>query len=247
MKVIERWSGTSSRTKATVASLFTVQGFSFGGSGQNSGIAFVNLKDWSERKSPELGVNAVAGRAMGALSQIKDALAFAFPPPAMPELGTSAGFAFYLKDNLGLGHEALTAPATSSSAPRRRARCSPTCARTARTTRRSSASTWTWRRPARSGCPRRTSTPPSPRRGAASTSTTSSTVAASSACSSRRTRRSGWCPRTSSAGRCATGRGRWCPPRASRARGGGSARPGSSATTACRRWRSGRGGPGRAR
>ena len=38
--------------KATVDSLFTVQGFSFGGSGQNSGIAFVNLKDWSERKSP---------------------------------------------------------------------------------------------------------------------------------------------------------------------------------------------------
>ena len=51
--------------KATVDSLFTVQGFSFGGSGQNSGIAFVNLKDWSERKSPKLGVNAVAGGPWG--------------------------------------------------------------------------------------------------------------------------------------------------------------------------------------
>ncbi|HEX8440336.1 efflux RND transporter permease subunit [Archangium sp.] len=110
MKVIERVERHFLEDeKATVASLFTVQGFSFGGSGQNSGIAFINLKDWSERKSPELGVNAVAGRAMGALSQLKDALAFAFPPPAMPELGTSAGFVFYLKDNLGLGHEALTA------------------------------------------------------------------------------------------------------------------------------------------
>jgi len=110
MKVIERVERHFLEDeKATVASLFTVQGFSFGGSGQNSGIAFINLKDWSERESSELGVNAVAGRAMGALSQIKDALAFAFPPPAMPELGTSAGFVFYLKDNLGLGHEALTA------------------------------------------------------------------------------------------------------------------------------------------
>ncbi|MFL5353376.1 efflux RND transporter permease subunit [Archangium sp.] len=110
MKVIERMERHFLEDeKATVDSLFSVQGFSFGGSGQNSGIAFINLKDWSERKSPELGVNAVAGRAMGALSQIKDALAFAFPPPAMPELGTSAGFVFYLKDNLGLGHEALTA------------------------------------------------------------------------------------------------------------------------------------------
>jgi len=109
MKVIERVERHFLEDeKATVASLFTVQGFSFGGSGQNSGIAFINLKDWSERESSELGVNAVAGRAMGALSQIKDALAFAFPPPAMPELGNSAGFVFYLKDNLGLGHETLT-------------------------------------------------------------------------------------------------------------------------------------------
>ncbi|HEY0095295.1 MAG TPA: efflux RND transporter permease subunit, partial [Archangium sp.] len=110
MKVIERVERHFlENEKATVGSLFTVQGFSFGGSGQNNGVAFINLKDWSERKSPELGVNAVAGRAMGALSQIKDALAFAFPPPAMPELGTSTGFVFHLKDNLGLGHEALTA------------------------------------------------------------------------------------------------------------------------------------------
>jgi multidrug efflux pump len=110
MKVIERVERHFlEEEKATVGSLFTVQGFSFGGSGQNSGIAFVNLKDWSEREAPEHGVGAVAGRAMGALSAIQDALAFAFPPPAVPELGTSAGFVFYLKDTLGLGHEALTA------------------------------------------------------------------------------------------------------------------------------------------
>ena len=95
--------------KDAVDSVFSVQGFSFGGSGQNNGIAFIKLKDWSERKASELGVNAVAMRAMGAFSQFQDAMAFAFAPPAMPELGTAAGFVFYLKDNVNLGHEALTA------------------------------------------------------------------------------------------------------------------------------------------
>ncbi|HEX7061701.1 MAG TPA: efflux RND transporter permease subunit [Woeseiaceae bacterium] len=95
--------------KDTVDSLFTVQGFSFSGSGQNNAMAFVKLKDWSERESAAQGIQALAGRAMGALSQIKDAMVFAFAPPAMPELGTSAGFVFYLKDNAGVGHEALVA------------------------------------------------------------------------------------------------------------------------------------------
>ncbi len=94
--------------KETVESVFSVQGFSFGGTGQNNGIAFIKLKDWSERTAPEASVTAVAGRAMGAFSQIKDALAFAFAPPAMPELGTAAGYVFFLKDNANLGHDVLT-------------------------------------------------------------------------------------------------------------------------------------------
>jgi len=95
--------------KGAVKAVFGVQGFSFGGTGQNNGMAWINLKDWSERKAPELHADAVAGRAMAALSQIKDAFVFAFVPPPIPELGLSAGFAFYLKDNGGAGHEALTA------------------------------------------------------------------------------------------------------------------------------------------
>jgi multidrug efflux pump len=95
--------------KDAVESVFSVQGFSFGGSGQNTGIAFVKLKDWEEREDDSLGVQAVAGRAMGALSQIKDAMVFAFPPPALPELGRAQGFAFYLQDNIGRGHDALIA------------------------------------------------------------------------------------------------------------------------------------------
>jgi multidrug efflux pump len=92
-----------------VKSIFTVQGFSFGGSGQNTGIAWVNLKDWSERESADLGVQSVAGRAMGALMQIKDALAFAFAPPPLPELGSTQGLSFFLTDQAGLGRETLVA------------------------------------------------------------------------------------------------------------------------------------------
>jgi len=91
----------------TVASLFTVQGFSFSGSGQNNGMGFVRLKDWDERDAPEQHVKAVAQRAMVALRQIKDAFAFAFVPPAVTELGRAAGFAFHLQDRAGQGHDAL--------------------------------------------------------------------------------------------------------------------------------------------
>jgi len=95
--------------KDTVESVFSVQGFSFGGSGQNTGIAFVKLRDWDERPGADASVEAIAGRAMAAFSQIKDAMVFAFPPPALPELGRAQGFAFYLQDNLGRGHDELMA------------------------------------------------------------------------------------------------------------------------------------------
>jgi multidrug efflux pump len=95
--------------KATVASVFTVAGFSFGGRGQSSGIAFVRLKDWSERGTVDLQAPAIVGRAMGAFSQIKDAMVFAFAPPAVMELGNATGFDLILQDQAGLGHEALTA------------------------------------------------------------------------------------------------------------------------------------------
>ena len=95
--------------KAAVESVFSVAGFSFGGNGQNTGIAFIRLKDWSERKAVELRAPAVAGRAMGAFSQIKDAMVFAFAPPAVLELGNASGFDLQLQDQAGLGHEALMA------------------------------------------------------------------------------------------------------------------------------------------
>ena len=95
--------------KESVASVFAVAGFSFAGNGQNTGIAFVRMKDWSERKGADHAVNAIVGRAMGAFSQIKDAMVFAFAPPAVLELGNASGFDLQLQDTGGVGHEALMA------------------------------------------------------------------------------------------------------------------------------------------
>jgi multidrug efflux pump len=91
----------------TVEAIITVSGFSFAGRGQNMGLAFVKLKDWHERETPDLKAPAVAGRAMKAFSQIRDGLAFAFSPPAVVELGQANGFDFQLQDRGGLGHEKL--------------------------------------------------------------------------------------------------------------------------------------------
>lgn len=97
------------REPDAIESIFAAQGFSFAGGGQNSMFGFVKLKDWDERKSPELGIAALAARANGALAQIKDALAFAFAPPAIQGLGRSEGFSFYLMDYGSQGHDALVA------------------------------------------------------------------------------------------------------------------------------------------
>lgn len=93
--------------KDTVRSVFSVIGFSFSGRGQNNGIAFVGMKDWSEREEDGQDVQSIAGRAMGAFSQIKDAMVFPFVPPAITQLGTSSGFNLQLQDLGGLGHDAL--------------------------------------------------------------------------------------------------------------------------------------------
>jgi len=95
------------KEKKTVDAIITVAGFSFAGRGQNMGLAFVKLKDWKLRPTKDLKAPAVAGRAMGAFSKIKDGMAFAFSPPAVVELGQANGFDFQLQDRGGLGHDKL--------------------------------------------------------------------------------------------------------------------------------------------
>ena len=94
---------------ANVRGVYTINGFSFAGVGQNSGIAFVPFKDWEERKGKKNGAFAITGRAMAPFSQFHDALIFAVVPPAVQELGNATGFDLQLVDTGGIGHERLVA------------------------------------------------------------------------------------------------------------------------------------------
>ncbi len=71
------------------------------------GLAFVVLKNWSERKGDENHVDAIVQRANIALSQKQEALIYAFNLPAIVELGTADGFDFELVDKGNLGHDKL--------------------------------------------------------------------------------------------------------------------------------------------
>lgn len=90
-----------------VESCATISGVGFSGQAQNNGIVFVKLKEWDQRRNPKLKADAVAGRATGYFAQYHNAMIFAFPPPAIAELGTAQGFDFQLVDRGGSGHEAL--------------------------------------------------------------------------------------------------------------------------------------------
>ena len=92
-----------------VQSIVGVLGFSFSGQGQNAALAFVTLKDWSERGQADQSAGALAGRAFGAFSRIRDASVFPISPPPIPELGSASGFNFRLQDRSGAGREALLA------------------------------------------------------------------------------------------------------------------------------------------
>ncbi len=93
-------------TEDAVQSVFTVSGFSFAGRGQNMGLAFVRLADWSER-GPADSVQAVIGRAWGFFGTVKEAQIFAFNLPPIAELGRATGFSLFLQDRGGVGHDAL--------------------------------------------------------------------------------------------------------------------------------------------
>jgi len=95
--------------KKAVESFGCAAGVSLAGMGQNVGIGFVKLKDWKFRKSREQRVWAIQERAMRAFSRIKSAMVFAFPPPAIAELGNATGFDFELLDFSGQGHQTLMA------------------------------------------------------------------------------------------------------------------------------------------
>lgn len=107
---LARFQQTVSKSEAKdVESVFYVRGFSFAGTGQNNAMGFLKLKDWSERKTPDTSIGAIMGRVQGLLfsPMFKDVMGFAFPLPAVPELGVAEGFDFYLQDRGGKGHDNL--------------------------------------------------------------------------------------------------------------------------------------------
>jgi hydrophobe/amphiphile efflux-1 (HAE1) family protein len=95
--------------KEAVESCMTISGVGFSGRAQNNGMVFIMLKDWKFRDRADLRVKAIAGRATAALSKIRSAMVFVFPPPSVIELGNARGVDFQLQDRRGLGHEALMA------------------------------------------------------------------------------------------------------------------------------------------
>jgi hydrophobe/amphiphile efflux-1 (HAE1) family protein len=93
---------------SAVKSVFTVSGFSFGGHGQGSGLAFISLKGWgSDRGKGDNTVQAIAARANKFLASIRTAQVAAFAPPAVLELGNATGFDFELIDRANVGHQVL--------------------------------------------------------------------------------------------------------------------------------------------
>ncbi|MDM0029082.1 efflux RND transporter permease subunit [Variovorax saccharolyticus] len=92
----------------TVESNFLVNGFNFAGRGQNQGLVYVQLKDWSQRTRRALSANALIGRLGQRFASYKDAVIIPINPPAIQGLGTAAGFDFQLQDRGGVGHERLT-------------------------------------------------------------------------------------------------------------------------------------------
>lgn len=107
---LDRFQKMVSKSEAKdVESVFYVRGFSFAGTGQNNAMGFLKLKDWSERKTLDTSINAILGRVQGLLfsPMFKDVMGFAFPLPAVPELGVAEGFDFYLQDRGGKGHDNL--------------------------------------------------------------------------------------------------------------------------------------------
>ena len=107
---LDRFQKMVSKSEAKdVESVFYVRGFSFAGTGQNNAMGFLKLKDWSERKTPDTSIGAIMGRVQGLLfsPMFKDVMGFAFPLPAVPELGVAEGFDFYLQDRGGKGHDNL--------------------------------------------------------------------------------------------------------------------------------------------
>ena len=92
-----------------VEGVTSVVGYSMLSGVQNtfSSFYFITLKEWAERKSPEEQYEAIKQHLNKELTKVDQGLAFSFPPPAIPGVGTSGGFSFLLEDRSGGKPEVL--------------------------------------------------------------------------------------------------------------------------------------------
>ncbi|PKN54475.1 MAG: hydrophobe/amphiphile efflux-1 family RND transporter [Deltaproteobacteria bacterium HGW-Deltaproteobacteria-14] len=109
MKVVHQIEDYFLSRPDTFKSMFAIAGFSFGGSGQNTAIAFVRARDWSERTTPDTQMDKLVQQASGRFWAIKDGMVFAIQPPVLRDLGNASGWTLKLEDRAGLGHAALLA------------------------------------------------------------------------------------------------------------------------------------------
>ncbi|MEP5366794.1 efflux RND transporter permease subunit, partial [Parvibaculum sp.] len=105
MKLVENY--FLEEEKDSIQGMFSVVGFNFAGAGQNSALAFINLRPFEDRGTAETSAFAVAERSMRFFAGMKDAMAFAVIPPAISELGVASGFDMQLVDRAGIGHDKL--------------------------------------------------------------------------------------------------------------------------------------------
>ncbi|HXM03545.1 MAG TPA: efflux RND transporter permease subunit [Chthoniobacterales bacterium] len=87
-----------------VQAVTTIAGFSLlsGVSTTYNGFFFVTLKPWKKRTATEEQLRAILGGANQELAKIPEGIAFVFPPPSIPGIGTSGGVTFLLEDRVGL-------------------------------------------------------------------------------------------------------------------------------------------------
>ena len=92
-----------------VANAIAFPGLSINGftNSSNAGIVFVTLKDFDERKTPDLSGGAIAMALNQKFGAIQDAFIAMFPPPPVNGLGTTGGFKLQIEDRAGLGNHAL--------------------------------------------------------------------------------------------------------------------------------------------
>ncbi len=92
-----------------VADFLTIAGFGLidGAASSNTGFLVVTFDPWEERAEAQLQQAALIRQLNGKLARFQGAIAFAFPMPSLPGVGTSGGFTFMLQDRGGAGFETL--------------------------------------------------------------------------------------------------------------------------------------------